>query len=65
MKRRRKKDFTKRVESMDAYVGQWVANLAHDDTELTMGYGPDGPEATFWHPSYSYMVAHVFEGVTG
>ncbi len=66
MKRRRtKKMFTRKAESMRDYCDQWVQNLEHEDTSITMGYGPDGPEATFWHPQYSYMVAHVFEGVTG
>ena len=65
MKRRRKKDFTRQTQDLGEWFDQWVDNLAHEDTSITMGYGPDGPEATFWHPQYSYMVAHIFEGVTG
>ena len=65
MRRRTKKDFTTQHKDMTWYVQQWTENLAHDDTSLTMSHGPDGPEATFYHPGNRYMVAHVFEGVTG
>ena len=63
--KRRKQDFTKQHEDMSWYVQQWTTNLAHEDTVLAMSYGADGPEATFYHPENKFMVAHVFEGVTG
>ena len=65
MRRRTKKDFTTQHKDMLWYVQQWTENLEHDDTSLTMSYGADGPEATFWHPGNRFMVGHVFEGVTG